>query len=146
MQPVEIRMSWKCHSIYTHPGMFWECCFMGPWIQIWEDWCLLLDDGKMLGLIWEIGIDILRSMYLFIFFFGHLAAYGVPWPGIRAEPQLWCGRQLQQCWILNPVLGQGANLCPSASERPPVLSLSSRTYRPRQELLSAPFKFALSEL
>ena len=29
--------------------------------------------------------------------FGHTAAYGVPWPGIRSELQLW------QCRVLNPL-------------------------------------------
>ena len=34
---------------------------------------------------------------MFVFFWGHPAAYGVPWPGIRSKPQL------RQCQILNPV-------------------------------------------
>ena len=37
---------------------------------------------------------------LFVFFFGHHSAYGVPRPGIRSELQLWPMPQLWQCGIL----------------------------------------------
>ena len=45
------------------------------------------------------------SSYLFVFFFWPpLQHMAVPWSGIRSEPELQPAPQLQQGWILNPLL------------------------------------------
>ena len=59
--------------------------------------------------------------------FGHPVAYGIPWPGIRSEPQSSPKWQLLQCQILNPLRrGQESKLHPSAPKTPtdPVLKVS----------------------
>lgn len=63
LSSLETWMSWKCHSIYTHLGMFWEFCFPGSWIQTWEDLCVVLGDDKCL--ILGGGVDILCSFQIF---------------------------------------------------------------------------------
>ena len=50
--------------------------------------------------------SIFAFFFFFFFFFplfGHPAAYGVPGPGTRYEPQSQPKPQLWQCWILNPL-------------------------------------------
>ena len=46
-----------------------------------------------------------KKKKIFLFFFGHPAAFGVPLPGIRSEPQLWPEPQLWQHQILHPLCG-----------------------------------------
>ena len=46
-----------------------------------------------------------NNLFFEFIFFGHSAAYGVPGPGIRSEPQL--PPKLQQRQILNPLCWAG---------------------------------------
>ena len=69
-------------------------------------------------------------IFVFISFFGHPKAHGVPRPGLRSQPQLPPVPQLQQRQILSPTVpGQGSNLHPSTAEPPPIPLCHSRASR-----------------
>ena len=56
-------------------------------------------------------LDTESGVIIIFFFFGRLAAYGVPGPGIRSETGLQPTLQLRQCWILNSLCWVGDGTC-----------------------------------